>query len=478
MPADVAIVGAGSAGGVLAARLSENPDRSVLLLEAGPDFGSSVAAQPPDIADANDATATAHDWGHDAAPGRLRRRIPLYAGRVVGGSSATNNVFALRGQPADYDRWAMPGWSFDDILPSFRRLERDLDFDDDWHGRTGPVPIRRHAQLTPIHRAFLDASVAAGHPSIEDHNRPDSVGAGRLPVNEVDGVRQSVAITYLRHARERRNLTIRSGAIVDRVALADGRATGVTLADGEHVRAEHVILAAGGYGSPAILLRSDIGPGGRVDLPGVGRNLHDHPLLRLRYATRATPTQPARQSLLTTGDIQLFPSGPIPGPDGPEVGLFVSLMRPRSRGRLRLGSRDPHDPPRIDPRHVDDPHDLARLVEAVRLARRVAATPPLADLLDAELSPGPSIAADEEIAAAVLAEVASYQHPVGTCRMGPPDDAEAVVDPTGSVHGVERLSVVDASIMPAIPSANTNLPTMMVAERLAGAMTPPRRRAG
>jgi choline dehydrogenase len=467
-PADVVVVGAGSAGSVVAARLSEEPARRVALVEAGPDFGSDAATQPADVLDAADPTATGYDWGYEAESG-----IPLFAGRLVGGSSATNNVMALRGDPAVYDSWAAagnPGWSFADVLPAFVRLERDLDFPTEpWHGDRGPIVVHRPggAQST-----FLHACEALGYEIVADHNAPGAVGAGRLPLNELDGVRQSTALTYLRNARQRPNLTLHAGRPVERVLVENGRAIGVQLRGGDRIHAGEVVLSAGAFGSPTLLLRSGIGPAGELaalgvpvhhDLPGVGRNLQDHPLLRLPFAAAGLPlADPPRHTLLTarTGragppDIQVFPSGPT-ADDPDTVTLLVGLMTPRSRGALRLASADPADPPRIDPGHLRDPDDLARLTTGARLAHRLAATDPLAGHLT------PRARSDE-----VLENAGSYQHPVGTCRMGPADDPHAVVDPAGRVHGIADLAVVDAAVMPSIPSANTNLPTLMLAERLA-----------
>jgi choline dehydrogenase len=486
--ADVVIVGAGSAGGVLAARLSQDPSRSVLLLDAGADFGSIGESQPPAVANAYDGSARAtYGWGYAGTATALGRSVPVHAGRIVGGSSAINSVMALRGHRAVYDGWAAAGcsgWSFDDVLPAFRRLEHDQDFHDSSHGTRGPVPIRRYPELTSSQEAFLEACRATGYKPVPDHNAPDAVGAGRLPVNEVDGLRESTALTYLAQARNRPNLTIRGESAVDRILLDGGDATGVILAEGKQITADTVVLAAGAVGTPAILLRSGIGPADDLSalsipveahLPGVGANLQDHPLLRVGFVARGQPRFPPRQTLLTTHtqpgltppDLQVFPSGPVAGSGAPKLALLIALLTPNSRGTVRLSGPEPDMPLRIEPGYLAHPDDLPRLVGGVRLARTLATSAPLAEHLVEEDWSGAGFTADNELRGAVRANLAPYHHYVGTCRMGPAHDPDAVVDATGRVHSTRSLWIIDASIMPTIPTANTNLATIMIAEHLA-----------
>jgi choline dehydrogenase len=493
---DVVVVGGGSAGCVLAARLSEDAGRQVVLLEAGPDL-AELADLPADVVDASEPTL-AHDWGYVAEPDGSGRRIALPRARLIGGCSSTNGCFALRGAPEVYDGWAQlgnPGWGFAEVLPFFRRLESDTDFDDEWHGSDGPIPIRRHppAELNAVQEAFIAAARSYGLPYVGDHNRPDAVGVGPTPRNVRDGVRMSTSLTYLAAARDRPNLAIRGGAMADRVEVRGGAARGVRLVGGEVVAADRVVLAAGAYASPAILQRSGIGAAGELralgvdvvaDLPGVGENLIDHPLVAVDLPARPGTAGPRFEAIATLRsqlapaagpDLQLFLAGPFDvsrdvSPAGAVFGIVAVLVLPFSRGWVRLRSADPEDPPRIDVAHLRQPDDMRRMIEATLVARAISRTAPLDGLIEgAELAPGPSVGDDDAnaISASIASRVSTCHHPVGTCSMGADPGGGAVVDARGRVHGIEQLHVADAAIMPTIPSANTNLPTIMVAERVA-----------
>jgi len=477
---DIAVVGGGAAGCVLAARLSER-GLGVLLIEAGPDYPDPEAL-PAELRSGWRSAGT-HDWGYaDEATGAVVARAKL-----VGGCSATNGTIALRGAPADYDGWARlgnPGWSYAEVLADFRKLETDLDFDDDWHGRHGPVPIRRYEpkELTPVNAAAYEALGEAGFPEVADHNRPGAVGVGAAPVNTVGGVRMSAAATYLRAARDRGNLRILPGATVDRVLIERGRATGVKLADGRVVRAARVVLAAGTYGSPAILLRSGIGPARdlavlglpcRSHLPGVGANLQEHPGISVLWPLVAEfPDGPRFQVVATRADTDDTDDAPwlqhVPAATPDLFWVSATVMRPRSRGRVRLGSLDPAAAPKIRLNLLADPADLTAMIRGVRSARQVGALSPLRELAGGpEQWLGAGLDEGAAFADAIRRSAWTYHHACGTCAMGPEPEQGAVVNARGEVYGVPGLWIADASIMPVIPSGNTHLPTLMLAEHLA-----------
>ena len=461
---DVIVVGGGAAGCVVAARLAESPSREVLLLEAGPDRRTDM---PPALCDGWTIERETFDWGYvsnDEPAKPLRRK------RVLGGTSWLTR-FTPRGSPADYDGWAesgLAGWGWDDVLPYFVKLENDVDFGDKpWHGDRGPIPSSRQLdhEFTDVGAAGLDALSSAGFSPIDDHNEPGAVGAGRMPMNVLAGRRITTADAYLPPSATPANLTIRADAQVDRVMFDGGEAIGVRLADGSTVEAGRVVLCAGVFGSPAILLRSEIGPAGAVaDLPGVGANLADHPSVYVDFGYRGVGRAvPALHTIATfhssgrssedTPDLMLWIADPTE--EDTEYGAEVVLLRPRSRGSVRLRSSDPNDPPVIELPNLDDPSDVERLAEGYMRALEVATQPALRRHCS-ELRP----AEPKDVEALIRNELFSIPHTVGTCAMG------FVVDASGSVFGVDGLSVVDASIIPDEPSGFTHLPTIMIAERL------------
>lgn len=498
---DDIIVGAGSAGAALAARLTEDPRRSVHLLEAGPDFPTQEET-PESLLRQMVIGAAEFDWGYTAITVD-GREVGVPRGKAVGGSSAVNGALALRGVPADFDEWAELGndaWSWARVLPFFRRLEDDQDESGTFHGSGGPIPIRRAkpADLHPVQAAFVEACRTLGFPHSADMNHPEATGVGPWPMNVLDGVRISTALSYLRVARQRPNLTIRPDCHVHRVLFDGTRAVGVEASYGGRVQqlfGRRVTLSAGALASPAILLRSGIGPRADcealgitplVDLPGVGANLTDHPqigvnlrvhpgvlegtVLMMQVALRYTAPGSAEANDMHACVFQF--------PEGDTIRLSVVLQRPRSRGRLTLASADPHAPPRIDLNLCEDPEDVRRLVEGMRLVWALARSPSLARLLEPEVTlddgmilpldrAAADLSTDTALVGYVRRGVSHFFHPVGTARMGPSGDPGAVVDQSCRVLGTESLRVVDASVMPTIPRANTNLTCMMIAEHVA-----------
>jgi choline dehydrogenase len=507
MQYDIIVVGGGSAGCVLASRLSEDPNLSVLLLEAGPDY-PHLAHLPDDLKLGNNVWLSAygpHNWGFvgQVTPHQTELQIPR--GKATGGSSAVNGQVLYRGIPEDYDNWASWGndeWSYSQVLPYFRKMETDHDFQDEFHGTNGPVPVRRYRpeEWLPHSTAFHQACVNADFRVDPDQNHPESTGVSPRARNTIDGVRISMAIAYLNPARHRLNLTIRGGIMARRILFEQRRAVGVEVESGGErfqVRGDNIILSSGAIGSPHLLLLSGVGPAEQLQhvgvpvlhhLPGVGQNLRDHPAATALFRTvgeRPDVQAPAIQVGLRytvpgshlQNDMQITPilmtSEHRPAhvtinDDDNYVGISCSLQLALGAGELRLTSPDPHVQPFLDYRYLSDPFDLQRLRQAMRLAVRLGADAAFKDLFIERVIPTDAgLASDEALDAWLANNMGTSHHISGTCKMGPASDAMAVVSQYGHVHGLDNLWVADASIMPDCIRANTNATTIMIGERVA-----------
>jgi choline dehydrogenase-like flavoprotein len=523
MEADYVVVGGGSAGCVLARRLADS-GASVILLEAGGPDKSMLVRKPGMIAIFHNVPQLKKrlDWGYYTAPQKhaLDRKIPQPRGRVLGGSGSINGLIFVRGNQKNYDDWATEGWSFADVLPSFKKMESWEDGETALRGGGGPVKVTRQKDLTEASAAFIEAlATTAGVPVIDDYNGASQEGAGRFQENADGGLRYSSSVAYLDNSNMP-NLTVRTDVRVRKIVINKGRATGVeviTARSSETIRAgKEVILSAGVYGSAQLLMLSGVGPAQHLrdfgievleDLP-VGENMHDHMFVPMTYVmpsarNRGTATYFGRGVLseYTRGgtwmgrtvfeavgfvrssiateipDIQVHAlpwSYPFPNQDSPKrqkvdrrsaLTIMPTLIYPKSRGTLRLASADPAAAPVIDPGYLSEPDDTTVLLDGMELIREVMASKQIAGQVEFELSPGKDYPDRKALAKELPNRATSVYHAVGTCRMG--TDDRAVTDPRLRVRGVEGLRVADASIMPSITGGNTNAPSMMIGEHAA-----------
>ena len=525
---DYIIVGAGSAGCVLAARLSENPAARVLLLEAGPPDDADEIHIPAAL---NLLFQSTFDWDFWTVPQERAAGRAIYwpRGRMLGGSSSMNAMIYMRGARYDYDTWrdeyGCTGWGYTDLMPYFRRAEDNSRGASAYHGAGGPLSVTDLKYRSPLTKAFTASARECGVAANDDFNGSRQDGSGFYQVTQRDGHRWSSADAYLRPAMSRPNLEVLTDARATQLVIEAGRAAGVRyLRRGaeELARAEtEVILAAGAIGSPQLLMLSGVGPADhlrdlgivvRVDSPGVGANMSDHPVVTAMWETprtpglweESTPANLARWRLRHSGPLtsnvaeaggfsRTRPSLPAPDvqwhalptpyrraglgdPSERVFSLLIGLVEVGSRGQLWLRTADPRHKPAIDPAYLSDPSDIEPLAVGVRMAREFAAAGPLGKACRDELAPGPDVRTDAQVREFIRRDLSTLYHPVGTCAMGGDSRLAAsklasVVDPELRVRGVERLRVVDASVMPVVPRGNTNAPTIAIAERAADLIT-------
>ena len=518
---DYIITGSGPAGCALAARLSEDPDVNVLLLEAGGGDRHPYFRMPAGFAKMTKGIAS---WGWSTVPQKhMNDRVLWYTqAKVIGGGSSINAQLYTRGNAADYDAWAYEagcaGWAYADVLPYFKRAEDNQRFDDAYHGTGGPVGVSVPVNPLPINEAFIRAAQQFGIPYNPDFNGARQAGIGHYQVTVRNAERCSAATAYLKPARNRRNLTVRTGVAVTRIVVENGRAVGVEVAEEggtSTIRCgREVLVTSGAIGSPRLLQLSGIGPAEHLraagipvvhDLPGVGENLQDHLDIYVicectgdhTYDNIIKPHRtvwaglqyilfkkgPVASTLFETGGFwQADAKGRCPdiqfhlgSGSGIEAGvaklrnagvtLNTAFLHPRSRGTVRLRSADPADHPLIDPNYWSDPHDRAMSIEGLRIGREIMRQKALAPFIMAERMPGPDVTTEQELAEYSFRTCKTDHHPVGTCKMG--TDAMAVVGLDLKVRGMEGLRVCDSSIMPLINSSNTNAPTIMIGEKAA-----------
>ena len=522
---DYVIVGAGSAGCVLAARLSEDPKISVLLLEAGGEDSYWLLHMP--LAFPRVFNLPAFNWAYlgEPEPHADGRRIPMPRGKVLGGSSTINGLMYARGDRSDYDGWrqlGLPGWSYAEVLPYFRRAETNFRGESVYHGVSGPMTVSKHITDTAVYPRIMETARRRGFPLLDDFHGASCEGYSAPDFNVHKGRRASTAVQYLRPALPRPNLTVETRATTHRVLIEGGRAVGVEYEQSKRLTrasaTREVILCGGTYNSPQLLLLSGIGPAAELeqagvptlhDLPGVGRNLQDHASVRLEFAATEGVAFDSKlrfdRMLAAVAQWHLFSSGPcaglpvaamgfyksrpgLPCPDiqtlisptafnahlwfpllkqplGPRIATANVLLRPASRGWVKLRSNDATAAPRVLVNVLDQASDLETLRTVVRTSREFFATKPASELIQSELLPGPAVQSDAQIDAFIRSVIGTAMHPTSTCSMG--TGPEAVTDAQLKVHGLDGLRVVDASVMPRIIGGNTNAPTIMIAEKAA-----------
>ena len=505
MKYDVIVVGGGSAGSVVAARMAEDPDTTVLLLEAGTDY-PDLASLPEDIQNGHTRTAederSEHNWALRGTITEEQGEIHVAQGKVIGGGGSINGQVFLRGIPQDFDDWASWGneeWSYTKVLPYFRKAETDLDIKDDFHGTDGPLPISRKVGETwpVIQSAFHTACLQNGFDTTDDMNGVEPTGVGVVPMNNQKGVRMSTAITHLAPMRHHLNLTIRGNVFARKILIENRQVTGVEVESGGEVftvESNKVVLSAGALKSPHILMLSGIGPKDQLDeygidvlqnTPGVGANLRNHPIspisfrvkegiklqpdasgvrIALRYTAKGSDD--SNDMMMTTSSLfSPFTGEMLPDRIG-RISCVIEL--PAGAGFVRLNSADPTVQPKFDYRYFSHPEDMRRMRDGIRLAVKMLETDAYKDVSDGRVTPTEEILTDDDALDLWIRQtVGSARHVSGTCKIGPDSDPMAVVDQQCRVKGFQGLWIADSSVMPQVPRANANATAIMIGERVA-----------